>query len=345
MPAPTTGTHHVTGIVGDAQTAVDFYAGALGLRFVKQTVNFEDVLQHHLYFGDAGGNPGTVFTAFADPHGDDGRIGKPQVEAVTFAVPEGSLEFWQSRLADFDAPVEGPEERFGERVLRTRDPAGTRVELSASSGDAPAATDDATTGATGDGATAPTATDPWTDGPVSADAAVRGIAGVSVLSVNPFATAATLETLGFEYDRERDERVRYRTDGDPATAVDIVHRETDFGREGPGTLHHVAVRVDAEDDLHAWREHFDDNGYDVSRVKDRHFFHSLYVREPGGILVELATETGGLVSDHPTPGAALELPSFFEADRDLVESQLPELTVPDGRSTGRAASRDESERP
>ena len=206
-----------------------------------------------------------------------------------------------------------------------------------------AATGDGATGAATGDATA--GTDRWTDGPVSADAAVRGIAGVSVLSVNPFATAATLETLGFDYDRESDDRVRYRAGGDLATAVDIVHRETDFGREGPGTLHHVAVRVDAEDDLHAWREHFDDNGYDVSRVKDRHFFHSLYVREPGGILVELATETGGLVSDHPTPGAALELPSFFEADRDMIESQLPELTVPDGQSPGRATSRDESENP
>ena len=309
MPAATSGIHHVTGIVGDAQDAVDFYAGTLGLRFAKQTVNFEDVLQHHLYFGDSAGAPGTVLTAFADPHGVDGRVGKPQVETVTFAVPEGSVEFWTDRLAEAGITVDGPEERFGERVLRFRDPAGTRVEL---------ATDDQSSAAAGD---------PWTEG-VPERAAIRGIAGVSLLSVNPFATAATLETLGFEYDRESDERVRYRTGGDLATAVDIVHRETEFGREGPGTLHHVAVRDESEDDLHDWREHFDDSGYDVSRVKDRHFFHSLYVREPGGILVELATETDGVVSDHPTPGAALELPPFFESDRDLVESQLPELTGP-----------------
>jgi len=324
MPASTPGIHHVTGIVGDAQTAVDFYAGTLGLRFVKQTVNFEDVLQHHLYFGDTEGNPGTVFTAFADPHGDDGRVGKPQVEAVTFAVPENSLEFWTDRFADVDVPVEGIDDRFGERVLRVRDPSGTHIEL--------VATEDFATG-----------TDPWTDGPVPDHAAIRGIAGVSVLSVNPFATAATLETLGFEYERESDERVRYRVDGGHAMTVDIVHRETDFGREGPGTLHHVAVRAGTEDDLHEWREYFDENGYDVSRVKDRHFFHSLYVREPGGILVELATETGGLVSDHPTPGAALELPAFFEDDRDMIESQLPELTVPDGRAggVGQSATRDD----
>jgi glyoxalase family protein len=318
MPASTSGIRHVTGIVGDAQTAVDFYAGTLGLRFVKQTVNFEDVLQYHLYFGDTEGNPGTVFTAFADPYGDDGRVGKPQVETAIFAVPEDSLDFWEGRFADTDVPVAGIDDRFGERVLRVRDPAGTRVELVA----------------TADGTAS---IDPWTDGPVPDHAAIRGIAGVSVLSVNPFATAATLETLGFEYDRESDERVRYRVGDDHATAVDIVHRETEFGREGPGTLHHVAVRAGIEDDLHEWREYFDENGYDVSRVKDRHFFHSLYVREPGGILVELATETGGLVSDHPTPGATLELPAFFEDDRDMIESQLPALTVPDDRSAGGAA--------
>lgn len=331
MPASTPGIHHVTGIVGDAQTAVDFYAGTLGLRFVKQTVNFEDVLQHHLYFGDAEGRPGTVFTAFADPHGDDGRVGKPQVEAVTFAVPEGSLDFWEGRFAEFDVPVEGVDDRFGERVLRVRDPAGTHVEL--------AAGDDAVDG-TGEGDESEDS-DPWTDGPVPERAAIAGIAGVSVLSVNPFATAATLETLGFEYAVESDERVRYLTSGGLATAVDIVHCETDFGREGPGTLHHVAVRVDTENDLHEWREYFDDNGYDVSRVKDRHFFHSLYVREPGGILVELATETGGLVSGHPSPGATLELPPFFEGDRELIESQLPALTIPDGQSVDRTAGRDE----
>jgi len=321
MPATTPGIHHVTGIVGDAQTAVDCYAGTLGLRFAKQTVNFEDVLQHHLYFGDTAGSPGTVFTAFADPHGIDGRVGKPQVETVTFAVPDGSMAFWTERLAEASITVQGTEERFGERVLRFRDPAGTHVELAT------------------DGQSSATAPDLWT-GSVPEHAAIRGIAGVSLLSVNPFATAAVLETLGFEYEHESDERVRYRADGDLAAAVDIVHHEAEFGREGPGTLHHVAVRVDDEDDLHEWREYFDDNGYDVSRVKDRHFFHSLYVREPGGILVELATDTGGVVSDHPTPGTALELPPFFESDRDLVESQLPELAVPDDGSTGTRPSTD-----
>jgi glyoxalase family protein len=204
MPAAPSGIHHVTGIVGDAQTAVDFYAGTLGLRFAKQTVNFEDVLQHHPYFGDTAGNPGTVFTAFADPHGVDGRVGKPQVETVTFAVPDGSLSYWRDRLDEAGVAVEGPEERFDERVLRVRDPAGTRVELAT------------------DGRANAAASDPWTEG-VPERAAIRGIAGVSLLSVNPFATAVALETLGFEYGRESDERVRVTTRRYP----DLGHAVTD----------------------------------------------------------------------------------------------------------------------
>ncbi|ADB59353.1 Glyoxalase/bleomycin resistance protein/dioxygenase [Haloterrigena turkmenica DSM 5511] len=315
MPSDTPGLHHVTGLVGDAQTAVDFYAGVLGLRLTTQTVNFEDILQHHLYFGDAAGTPGTVLTHFPDPHADPGRVGKPQVASVAFAVPAGSLEYWRDRLAEHDVAVEGPIERFEERVLRFEDPAGTQLELVAGLPDAPD----------------PSGVEPWTDGPVPDESAIRALYGVSTLSVNPYATASMLETLGFEYEAERDDRVRYRASGERATVVDVLDREAEFGREGPGTLHHVAVRVGSEDDLHEWRKLFDDRGYDVSRVKDRHFFHSLYVREPGGVLFELATESGGVAASGPEggPGESLHLPDWFERDRELIESQLPELTVPE----------------
>ncbi len=311
MPSDTPGLHHVTGIVGAAQTAIDWYCGVLGLRLVTQTVNFEDVLQHHLYFGDAAGTPGTVLTHFPDPHGDPGRVGKPQVESVAFVVPADALEYWYTRLTDHDIAVEGPLERFDERVLEFEDPAGTRIELVA-------------------GPPIPEGIEPRTDGPVPTDRAIRGLYGVATLSVNPYATAGMLETLGFEYETERDGRIRYRAPGDRAGVVDVLDRDTPFGREGQGTLHHVAVRVETEDDLHEWRALFDDRDDDVSRVKDRHFFHSLYVREPGGILFELATETGGVAasSGSDRPGESLYLPDWFERDRDLIESQLPELTVP-----------------
>ncbi|AEH36420.1 VOC family protein [Halopiger xanaduensis] len=320
MLTDTPGIHHVTGIVGDAQQAVDFYVGTLGLALDTQTVNFEDILQHHLYFGDAAGTPGTVFTVFADPHGDPGRVGKPQVERVSFLVPDGSLEYWRDRLREHDIALEGEDgeplerERFDERVLRFEDPVGTRLELV---GGSPAEIEAA-------------AVEPWTAGPIPDDAAIRGLHGVSALSVNPYATASTLETLGFEYEAETDERVRYRAPCDRATVVDVLDREASFGREGIGTHHHVAVRVEEEDDLYEWRKLFDERGYDVSRVKDRHFFHSLYVREPGGVLFELATETDGVAAnDTAEPSTSLSLPEWFERDRDLIESQLPELAISD----------------
>lgn len=317
MLTDTPGIHHVTGIVGDGQDAIDFYAGVLGLRLITQTVNFEDILQHHLYFGDETGTPGTVLTCFPDLHGDPGRVGAPQVASAAFVVPDGALEYWQARLEDYDIEYEGPLKRFDERMLRFHDPAGTQLELVAGS-------------LASTGALNATGTKPWCEGPVPEDAAIRGLHGVSVLSVNPYATASTLETLGFDHVAEHGDRVRYRTAGSRATVVDVLDRDVPFGREGPGTLHHVAVRVASEEDLYEWRELFDDRGYDVSRVKDRHFFHSLYVREPGGVLFELATETDGLAAIRSPSETGLYLPEWFEQDRDLTKSQLPTLTVPTG---------------
>ncbi|RQH01206.1 VOC family protein [Natrarchaeobius oligotrophus] len=359
MLTDTPGFHHVTGIVGDAQEAVDFYVGTLGLRLVARTVNFEDLLQHHLYFGDATGAPGTVFTVFPDPHADPGRVGPPQPESVSFAVPSGVLEYWRDRLAARGVDVEGPLERFDERALRFTDPAGSRLELVATSLESSTGIDpsessrsnaSATSPATANSADEPEAADSSDgpgrlaalDGPVPDDAAIRGLHGVSVLSVNPYATAGTFETLGFSYEAEREGRVRYRASGSIGAVVDVLDRDASFGREGPGTIHHVAVRVPEEEALAEWRDLFDDRGYDVSRVKDRHFFHSLYVREPGGILFELATEANDVVatvrgtdelgddarSDSRPTTSKLYLPDRFERDRALIESQLPTLSVP-----------------
>jgi glyoxalase family protein len=303
------GLHHVTGIVGDAQQAVAFYAGTLGLRLAQQTVNFEDLLQHHLYFADAAGEPGSVLTVFPDPYADDGRVGRPQPERTALAVPEGSLSAWRERLAAAGVAVE-PVERFvaSERALQFTDPVGTRLELVAS--DAPGAPD----------------ADPYT-ARVDASMAVRGLHGVTLQSGNPYATASVLETLGYEYEVETTERVRYRAAGDRATVVDLLLGDAEGGREGPGTYHHVAVRVPEEEALYEWRDLFTERGYECSRVKDRHYFHSLYVREPGGILFELATETGGIAAG-AGDATALSLPEWFESERELVESQLPALSVP-----------------
>ncbi|WP_440990803.1 VOC family protein [Haloarchaeobius baliensis] len=320
------GIHHVTAIVGDPQANVEFHVGVLGLRLVKRTVNYENMLAYHLYYGNRTAEPGTVLTCFPYPNDVPARLGKPQWESVGFAVPPGSLDFWAEHLDDHDVECSGPVERFDERLLRFTDPADTRIELVET--DSPV--------------------DPWTDGAVPADHAIRGVHGVTALSANPYATAGMLDTLGFDMVGEEHEpaddggdgdaadagsdatRVRYRADGDHATVVDVLDRPADYGREGIGTVQHVAVRVESVDELYEWHSLFRERDFDVSRVRDRNYFHSLYVREPGGVLFELATETPGLTVDEDieTLGESLVLPDWFEEDRELIESQLPPLSVP-----------------
>jgi len=325
MPSDTPGLHHVTGIVDDPGASAAFYAETLGLRLLRRTVNYEDILQYHLYFGDATGSPGSVFTVFPDPHGDPGRVGKPGYAAVAFAVPPDSLGYWRDRLADRGVAAEDiPEsDRFGDRALSVSDPSGTRVELVESDADG----------------------DPWIDDidgdrtnhdSVPESTAIRGLYGVTALPADPYGTASVLDTLGFEYEAEAGDRIRYRAPGDRATVVDLLDRDAPYLREGPGALHHAAVRVPDREALLDWHDLFRDRGYDVSRVKDRHFFHSLYVRGPGGLLVELATEAPTPDGPH-APGLAdpdatghateLSLPPRFESDRELIESQLPDFEI------------------
>ncbi|MFC6993251.1 VOC family protein [Haladaptatus sp. GCM10025707] len=307
MLTDTPGIHHITGIVRDAQQNFDFYTGVLGLRLVKQTVNFNEKFTRHLFYGDETGSPGTALTFFPYPAEDDGREGKPQITTAALTIPENSVSYWEARLADRDITVEGPFERFDETVLRFADPDGTHLELV--TGDSPV--------------------EPWADGAVPAEHAIRGIHGVTLLSTNVFVTASVLDTLGFELVNQEGDRVRYQAPGDRATVVDLLDRDADYGREGAGSIHHVAVRVEDEEQLYEWYDLFRERGYNVSRVKDRHFFYSLYVREPGGILFELATEAPGLTAelDLETLGQSLFLPPWLEEDREMIEGQLTPLDV------------------
>jgi len=309
----TPGIHHVTGLVQSAQRNVDFYVGVLGLRLVKRTVNQNDMLRYHLFYGNETGDPGTVLTCFPYPNEAPGRVGKPQISAVAFAVPPGSLPYWRGRLAAHGVDVVGTDRRFGDRVLRFSDPDGTNVELVES--EAPV--------------------EPWAGGAVPEAYAIRGVHSVTALPTNPYTTGALLETLGFDLAgerRSRDEtRIRYEADGEHATVVDLLDRPTtEFGREGTGSIQHVAVRAASVDELYEWHDFLRERDYDVSRVHDRYFFHSLYVREPGGILFELATEAPGLTVDEDSDelGETLVLPDQFADDRGLVEGQLPPLSVP-----------------
>lgn len=313
MLTDTPGIHHVTGLVESAQRNVDFYVGVLGLRLVKRTVNQNDMLRYHLFYGNEAGDPGTVLTCFPYPNEAPGRVGKPQISAVAFVVPEGSLPYWRGRLANHGTDAIGTDGRFGDRVLRFTDPDGTNVELV--EGEAPV--------------------EPWTGGSVPEAHAIRGVHSVTALPTNPYTTGALLETLGFELageERTRDEtRIRYEADGEYATVIDLLDRPTtEFGREGTGSIQHVAVRAESVEELYEWHEFLRERDYDVSRVHDRYFFHSLYVREPGGILFELATEKPGLAVEEDVAdlGETLALPDQFVEDRDLIERQLPPLSVP-----------------
>ncbi|AFK21604.1 ring-cleaving dioxygenase (plasmid) [Haloferax mediterranei ATCC 33500] len=313
MLTDTPGIHHITGIVRDAQTNVNFYTDVLGLRLIKQTVNFNEKFTRHLFYGDETGSPGTGLTFFPYPAENDGRIGKPQISTAALVIPPNSVSYWRDRLVEHDVAVTGPTERFDETVLRVSDPDGTKLEL-----------------VTGDSSVTP-----WADGPVPTQHAIRGIFGVTLLSTNIFVTASVLETLGFELLEQAGDRVRYRAPGDRATVIDLLDRDVEFGREGAGSIHHVAVRVPEKEQLYEWHDLFREREYDVSRVKDRHFFHSLYVREPGGILFELATEQPGLTADADldTLGQSLFLPPWLEEDREMIEGQLQPLELPSAPET------------
>jgi glyoxalase family protein len=307
MLTDTPGIHHLTGIVRRAEENVRFYRDVLGLRLVKQTVNFNEKFTRHLFYGDETGSPGTALTFFPYPAEDDRRDGKPQISTASLVIPQGSLSYWQDRLTTHGVDIEEPSERFGETVLAFADPDGTQLELVTGESDV----------------------EPWTAGTVPAEHAIRGIHGVTLLSTNVYVTASVLETLGFELVSQDGDRVRYRASGSRATVIDLLDSDAAFGREGAGSIHHVAVRVQSEVELYEWHSLFRERGYDVSRVKDRHFFHSLYVREPGGILIELATEMPGLTdeADIDSLGESLFLPPWLEEDREMIESQIPPLAL------------------
>ena len=308
MLTDTPGIHHVTAMVGDPQENLDFYVDVLGLRLVKRTVNHEDVLRYHFYYGNGSGDVGTVYTCFPYPNEPPGRRGRPGIPAAAFAVPPESLGYWESRLDDHGVDAER-RERFDERALRFEDPSGTRLELV--------------------GAESPA--DPWTGGSVPADAAVRGIHGVTTLPVNPYQTAGVLETLGFEYVAEEGDRIRYEAPGDRGTVVDLLDRDAPFGREGVGSIHHVALRVPDEEELREWHDLFRERDIEVSRIRDRHYYRAIYVREPGGVLIELSTEEPGfgVDEDEDAFGSSLVLPPWAEEDREMIEGQLPPVDVPE----------------
>jgi glyoxalase family protein len=364
------GIHHVTAIATDPQTNVDFYAGMLGLRLVKRTVNFDDPGTYHFYYGDETGRPGTILTFFPWPMARRGQRGTGQATVTSFSVPEGSLGWWRDRLAAQGIVYSDPEERFEEDAMVVLDPDGLMLELVAHAG--------------ADGAA------PWAGGPVPERHAIRGLRSVTLAVQGYEKTAALLTgTLGFEPAGELRNRFRFQVGGAggagatqgvsaetsagspapgpagsagrasavtaetppeafpaalggvtvgaaagdavPGTLVDVVcSPDVAPGRVAAGTVHHVAWRVAGDAEQVKWRAALAGEGLDVTPVLDRQYFHSIYFREPGGVLFEIATDAPGFGLDEPvaTLGESLKLPPWLEPHRERIAGVLPPISMP-----------------
>ncbi|WP_099363823.1 ring-cleaving dioxygenase [Fredinandcohnia onubensis] len=308
MSKKTMGIHHITAIVGHPQENVDFYAGVLGLRLVKRTVNFDDPGTYHLYFGDEGGKPGTIITFFPWADAYQGKIGDGQVGVTSYVVPKGALDFWESRLEKFDIPFTKIT-RFGETYLEFDDPHGLHLEIvEREEGEI----------------------NTWTFGDVTPEVAIKGFGGATLFSAKPDKTAETLEkVMGLEKVDEEGDFVRYRSSADIGNIIDLKVVPTGRGQMGVGTVHHIAWRASDDKDQLDWQKHVAQNGYGVTPVQDRNYFNAIYFREHGEILFEIATDPPGFAHDesHETMGEQLMLPAQYEQYREQLEHSLIPIKV------------------
>jgi glyoxalase family protein len=305
--------HHVTAIASDPQRTLDFYVGMLGLRLVKRTINFDDPTTYHFYFGDAIGTPGTILSFFPWPGARRGARGAGEVEATAFAIPLGSVGYWLERFRNYHVSAERLPKRFGEEVIRLVDTDGLLLELIASNYHG--------------------GIQPWTAGPVPIEHSIRGFHSVSLASEHHEATAAFLtESFGYRLVHEIGNRLRFSGPGEPGPAktIDLLWKaDASPGRLGAGSVHHIAFRVANDEQQSAWREKLVSLGYGVSPVMDRIYFHSIYFREPGGVLFEIATEPPGFTTDETIDqlGTSLRLPPWMEHARLQIEPRLPAIDL------------------
>jgi glyoxalase family protein len=307
-----TGIHHVTAIASDPQANVDFYAGLLGLRLAKKTVNFDDPSAYHLYYGDEIGTPGSIMTFFYWPgHDSRGRVGPGQMTGLSFSASPLSLDYWHDRLTRHGIAVER-KTLFGEEVLMFSDPDRIPCQIVA-------VADDNRTG--------------WTGGGIPAAHALRGFhtAELTVRTAAPTEKLLTGE-MGCRLLRREGNRARFEAGpGGSGRFIDVIGDATTApGLQGTGTIHHVAWRVPDDASQLAMQERLANAGYDVSEVRDRCYFHSIYYRERGGILFEIATDVPGFSVDEPVAslGTALKLPPQFDRARKQIEAALPPLQSP-----------------
>jgi glyoxalase family protein len=308
------GLHHLTAIVGDPQQNVDFYTRVLGQHLVKQTVNFDDPGTYHLYYGDEVGTPGTILTFFPWPEAPQGHRGTGQVIDISFSIAATALDYWIDRLSEHGIAITGPITRFDEQVISFIDPHGLSLELVTHQYEE-----------LGRG---------WKKGPIPQAYAIRGFSSVTLAEAHQEPTATMLtDVLGFRLLQQESNRFRYEVGaGGPGARVDVLNLpDQPHGRIAVGTVHHVAWRT--EDDAHQlnWRQHLLSHGNDVTPVQDRQYFHSIYFREPGGVLFEIATDPPGFSIDEPVEqlGTHLKLPAWLEPRRSQIEKVLLPIHLPE----------------
>jgi glyoxalase family protein len=307
---PIVGLHHVTAIASDPQRNLDFYTRVLGLRFVKKTVNFDDPGTYHFYFGDDLGTPGTILTFFPWPHATRGRVGAGEVTHTAFSVPPDSLSYWEQRLTDAQIVVVRTEKRMGETVLSFQDPDGMGIEL------------------VGHNETTELKLPRFAD--VPAEYAIRGFFGVTMLQRERKGTEAALAVLGFKLVAEEGNRLRFSADGDAlGNHVDIVlDPKVTRGYSGAGTVHHIAFRSADYEDQKEWLAKIGQYMHS-SPIMERDYFRSIYFREPGGVLFELATDIPGFAIDESAKSLGEELcvPEWLEKNLAAMTRSLPAVTL------------------
>jgi glyoxalase family protein len=318
MPAQLPGIHHVTCITGDVQKCVDFYVSVLGLRFVKKSINQDLPDTYHIYFADYLGTPGSVMTFFGWPTWPKRRTGSGQVTTVSFAVPERSLDFWSKRLQKMGVQSSRTS-RFGKDRLVLQDPDGIELALVGQ------ANDDRWV--------------PWDHSPVDKDHAIRSFHSVTLTVSEAAATVGLLtKTMGFRKSAQEGKHIRFETGaGGPHSIVDLIEApEGPEGEESIGTVHHVAWRTPDASEQVAWRDLLLRAGRNITPVIDRWYFKSVYFREPGGVLFEIATDGPGFTVDESPEelGTTLSLPPWFQVRRDDLEQILTPIAVPTTATTG-----------
>lgn len=305
------GLHHITAIAGDAQRNYDFYTKTLGFRLVKRTVNFDDPQTYHFYYGNKEGTPGTLLTFFPWANVKQGKNGAGMATEIGYSVPKGSLEFWKSRFEKHLVRHDIPSERFGEKFLSFQDPDGLKISL------IEAKNKDDREG--------------WKTDDINAAVAIKGFHTVTLTLNKIEATAAILtEVFGYKLIDQEADLYRYQTDSvKNAAMVDLLQEpNAERGVNAGGTNHHIAFRVKDEETLMTFREKILNKGFQITPKINRNYFFSLYFREPGGVLFEIATDNPGFATDETLDnlGSSLQLPDQYKHMQETIEKGLPKLT-------------------